>query len=142
MKYLCVGYLDPVKMDTLSQAQIDAIMSECPAHMEALYQSGKVFTVAGVDREAKSLRRVSGKVQGSDGPAKGGKESIGCVFLVEAPDMAEAIQVASLHPTTQVGAGGELGWRIGIQPIHYFDWRELKTESREPGPGRDGHAAR
>jgi hypothetical protein len=41
MKYLCVGYLDKMKMDALSKAQIDTVMSECPAFMEEFYDSGK-----------------------------------------------------------------------------------------------------
>lgn len=140
MKYLCVGYLDPVKINALPKARLDEVMSECPPHMEALYRSGKIFTVAGVDQETKSLRRVGGKVQVTDGPAKGSKERIGCVFLVEATDMADAIRVASLHPTTQIGAGEALGWRIEIQPVNYFDRREVKTGSRATGPRGDGRA--
>jgi hypothetical protein len=51
---------------------------------------------------------------------------IGCVFIVEAPDVAEAARVALLHPTPRIGAGEQLGRCIGISPIHYFDERGLK----------------
>lgn len=34
--------------------------------------------------------------------------------------MDEAVRVASLHPTAQVPAGEQLGWRMEIRPVHYF----------------------
>ena len=126
MKFLCVGYYDQEKMDALSETQVDAIMSACPPFMEEFYDSGKVFLVAGTDSEAKVMRRVGAEVKISDNPKRGRDQTIGCVFLVEARDIADAIQVASLHPTTRIGAGEKLGWNIGISPVHYFDERELK----------------
>jgi hypothetical protein len=126
MRYLCVGYYDQKKMDALSKAEVDAVMSECPPFMEELYDSGKVFLVAGTDSEASSMRRAGGKVEISNGPMKGGHETVGCVFFVEAADIADAVRVASLHPTTRIDAGEKLGWRIGISPVHYFEERKLK----------------
>jgi len=128
MKYVCVGYYDQKKMDALSKAQIDAVMSECPPFMEEFYASGKVHLVAGTATEAKGLRRVGGEVRITDGPTGGGHETVGCVFLVEAPDIAEATRVAALHPTTRIVAGEQLGFRIGISPVHSFEERELKEE--------------
>jgi hypothetical protein len=49
---------------------------------------------------------------------------LGSAFLIEARDMEEAIRVASLHPTTQVDAGEQFGWRIDIRPIDYFEKKE------------------
>jgi hypothetical protein len=126
MKFLCVGYYDQKKMDALSKARVDEVMSECPPFMEELYDSGKVLLVAGTESEAKSMRRVGGKVEISDGSGRGGQETVGCVFLVEAPNIAAAIRVASLHPTTRIGAGEKLGWRIGISRVHYFEERRPK----------------
>lgn len=127
MKYLCIGYLDKKKMDALSKAQIDTAMSECPAFMEEFYDSGKVLFVAGTPTEIKSMRRVDGRVNITDSPAAGAHEAIGCVFLVEATDIEDAIKVAALHPTTRIAAGEKLGFRIGISPVHYFEDRTLKT---------------
>ncbi len=126
MKYLCVGYIDQRKMDALSKAQVDAVMSECPAYMEEFYDSGKVLLVAGTIPETKSMRRVDGKVKITDGPTGGADEAIGCVFVVEATDIEDAMRVASLHPTTRIAAGEKLGFRIAISPIHYFEEKELK----------------
>ena len=120
MKFVCVGYYDQEKMDALSKAQVEAIMSECPPFMEELYDSGNVIFVAGTDPEVKVMRRVGGEVETADSPIRGRDQMIGCVFLVEARDIADAMRVASLHPTTRIAAGDRLGWRIGISPVHYF----------------------
>jgi len=110
-------------MEALSGTQVDAVMSECPPFMEELYNSGKLMLVAGTDAEAKVLQRVGAEVKVTDSPAGERHRTIGCVFLVEAADMAEAIRVASLHPTTRIGAGEQLGWRIGISPVHSLEER-------------------
>ncbi len=89
-------------------------------HLEKLYDSGKVLIDTGLELETKSLRRVNGKVAVTDGPFTETKELIGSIFLIEAENMDEAIQLASLHPTTQVSRGENLGWRIEIRPVHYF----------------------
>jgi hypothetical protein len=126
MKFLCVGYYDRDRMEALSEAQVDAVMSECPPFMEELHDSGKIMLVAGTDAETKVLRRAGAEVRVTDSPAGERHRTIGCVFLVEAADMAEAIRVASLHPTTRIGAGEQLGWSIGISPVHSIDERGLR----------------
>jgi hypothetical protein len=56
-------------------------------------------------------------------PLSENEETIGSVFLIEASDMDEAIKIASLHPSVQIDAGEQFGWRIEIRPIHY-DWKK------------------
>jgi hypothetical protein len=124
MKYLCLGYLDPEKMNARPQEEINAVMRECWPHLEELYKSGQVMIDAGLASEIKSLRRVKGKVTVTDGPFAETKEIVGSAFLIEARDMEEAIRVAALHPAVQVNAGEQFGWRIEIRPIDYFEKRE------------------
>jgi hypothetical protein len=120
MIFLCMGYFNPKKMDARPRAEIEAVMSECQPHIEKFYDSGKVLLDAGLESETKSLRRVNGKVIVTDGPFTETKEMIGSIFIFEAESMDEAIQLASLHPTTQVSKGEEFDWRIEIRPVHYF----------------------
>ncbi|MFC5650332.1 YciI family protein [Paenibacillus solisilvae] len=127
MKYLCLGYLEPEKMDSRPKAEVDAVMGDCQPHLEELYKSGQVIIDAGLSLEAKCLRGANGKVRVIDGPFIETKEMIGSAFIIEARDMEEAIRVASLHPATQVGAGEQFGWGIEIRPIHYFEKRELEV---------------
>lgn len=115
-----MGYFNPKKMDARPRAEIEAVMSECQPHIEKFYDSGKILLDAGLESETKSLRRVNGKVIVTDGPFTETKEMIGSIFVFEAESMDEAIQLASLHPTTQVSKGEEFDWRIEIRPVHYF----------------------
>ncbi|MBS4196497.1 YciI family protein [Lederbergia citri] len=124
MIYLCKGYFNAEKMDARPQHEIDAVMAECEPHLKEFYNSGKVIIDAGLAKETKSLRRENGKVRVTDGPFTETKELIGSVFLIEANDMEEAIQIALLHPTTQVSRGEEFGWRIEIRPVNYFTKNE------------------
>ncbi|WP_286166238.1 YciI family protein [Bacillus sp. E(2018)] len=120
MIFLCMGYYNPEKMDARPSAEIEAIMSECQPHIEKFYDSGEVMLDAGLDTEIKSLRRVDGRINVTDGPFTETKELIGSIFIFEAENMDEAIELASLHPTTQVSRGEEFGWRIEIRPVHYL----------------------
>lgn len=121
MKFLCLGYLDSAKMDARPKEETAAVMRQCQPHLEELYKSGQVMIDAGLASETISLRRANGKIKVMDGPFIETKEMIGSVFLIEAQDMEEAIRIASLHPTVQVGAGEQFGWGIEIRPIHYFN---------------------
>jgi hypothetical protein len=120
LKFLCLGYFDRQKMDALSKAQIDAVMGESAPHITELYGSGKVIIDAGLDVTARRLQRVDGQLQVGDGALAHAQEMIGCALLVEADDMADAVRIAALHPTTRLAAGEQLGWRMEVRPIHHF----------------------
>ncbi|MBD3920346.1 hypothetical protein H8B09_16410 [Paenibacillus sp. PR3] len=124
MKFLCLGYLDSARMDARPKEEIDAVMNQCPPHLDELYNSGQLIIDAGLAPETKCLRQANGKVKVTDGPFTEAKEMIGSAFLIEARDMEEAIQIASLHPAVQIGAGEQFGWGIEIRPIHYFKKEE------------------
>ena len=120
MKFFCLGYLQPDKLASYSKAEEEALMSQCRPHLQTLYSSGHLVVDAGLELEMKSLRRRGGKVTAIDGPFTETKEVVGGAFIIEAVDMGEAVRIASLHPTTQVPIGEELGWRLEIRPIHHF----------------------
>jgi hypothetical protein len=107
-------------MAARSEAEIKGIMSQCPPHMDKFYASGKATLVIGLAAEATVLRRENGKIVVTDGPYMETKELLGSTFLIEADDLDDAVRVASLHPTVQVAAGSELGWRIEIRPLNYY----------------------
>ena len=124
MKFLCFGYLSPEKMNVLPKGEIEAIMSQCSPHLQKFYMSGQVMMDVGVETEVISLRRENGNIKVLDNALVKFDERIGSVFLIEANDMEEAIRIASLHPTIQLDAGEELGWRIEIRPVHYCEKSE------------------
>lgn len=121
MKFQCLGYFDQQKMDALPKEQLDAIMLECQPHLDELYKSGKVLMDVGVAQEVKSLQRVDGKVQVDGSSQNDVRKMLGSMFIIEAQDMDDAIQVASKHPTVQVSGGEQLGWELEIRPIEHYE---------------------
>ncbi|AYC30555.1 YciI family protein [Paenisporosarcina cavernae] len=118
MKFICMGYLNPEKMDARPEAEIEEVMNECAVQLETFFQSGKVLLDVGLEKEVKSLSRKNGQIVIQE--VQQTNEAIGSVFMIEAQDMEEAIKIASLHPTVQVEKGVEFEWRIEIHPIHFF----------------------
>ncbi len=119
MKYLCLGYYDEKKFDALPKDEVDAIVSQCRAHDEALRRSGHLLTVASLEspRRAASLRPDKGRASMTDGPFTETKEQIGAFFLIEAKDMEEAVRIASLHPAARLGE--KVGWGVEVRGIGF-----------------------
>src|SRR5436190_19221770 len=93
MKFLCLGYFDREAMDALPKAEVDALMEQCTPYMDVFHKTGQVLVDAGLDIQAKSLRRRKGKLAVTDGPYVETKEMVGGSFLIEARDMEDAIRV-------------------------------------------------
>lgn len=117
MKYLCLAYYDPAKMAAMPPAEVQAMVSQCPAMDAKLQATGQMrvsASLGGVEA-AFSLRPRAGKPQLTDGPFSESKEVVGGFFIVEAADRAEAVRLASLHPAATLGE--QAGWGIELHPI-------------------------
>jgi hypothetical protein len=119
MKFLCLGYYDAT-MDACPAAEIEAMMSQCRPHLQAFYATGQVLMDAGLDPLAKRLRNREGQVTIEDGAVDPHAPAIGSATIIEAPDLAAAVALASRHPSPQVAAGAAYGWAIEVRPIHSF----------------------
>jgi hypothetical protein len=121
MKYLCLGYYDEKKFDALPKAELDAIVSQCPAHDAALRESGRLIVTAslGSPRAGKALRPRKGKISATVGPFTETKEQIGSFFIIEAQDLDEAVRVASNHPAAHLGE--QVRWGLEVRAIDMFE---------------------
>ena len=117
MKYLCLAYYDEKKFETLTKADMAEIGRKCAPFDGELHRSGHLLEVGSLalTKDSVSLRPNQGKVTVTDGPYAETKEQLGSYFLIEARDLNEAIQVASLHPAARLNE--HLGWGIEIRPI-------------------------
>lgn len=120
MKFLCLGYFQPEKMDARPAAEMSALMQECGRRLASFYGSGAVRLDAGLEMQTTRLARAGGQLRVTDGPFTESKEVIGSVFVIEAASREEAIQLAALHPSLQMDEGEALGWRVELRPIHHF----------------------
>ncbi len=130
MKYLCLAYYDEAKFDALPKAELEAIVSRCPPHDEALRKSGHLIAQAslGPTRSSTTIRPRNGKPQVTDGPFAETKEQVGGFFIIEARDLNEAIRVASKHPAASLGE--RVGWGIEVRPIEMFEQPSSEVRRR------------
>jgi hypothetical protein len=121
MKYLCLAYYNPEKFAAMTPADVQALVSQCPAKDAELKKTGHLLVSAslGGPQAAFALRPRGGKPQITDGPYAEAKEMVGGFFIIEAADRDEAVRVASLHPAATLGEN--VGWGIELHPIGFFE---------------------
>ena len=112
MKYLCLVYIDENVLDGLSEQDFDALTDSALANDAALRRSGHYVHSNALQsvRTATSLRMHGGKLSVTDGPFAETKEHLGGYILIEAKDLAEAIDVAAKIPMVRIGT-------IEVRPI-------------------------
>ncbi len=105
MKYICLGYIEEGKWETLSESEQHALMDECFAYDDVLRAGGHFVGGEALQsaRNAITLRWREGKVSATDGPYAETKEQLGGILILEARDLNHAIQLMSEHPGVKVG---------------------------------------
>lgn len=100
VKYMCLGYFDEKRFEAMTEGERDAFMDACFAYDEVLRAKGHFLTGEGLEsaRTATTVRVKNGKPFVTDGPFMETKEQLGGVFILEARDLDEAIQLISNHP--------------------------------------------
>ena len=115
MRYLCLIYSDEKQWDTMSEAEMNAVMGEYFAFTDDIKKSGHY--VAGdalkPTATATSVRVRNGKLSTTDGPFAETKEQLGGYYLIEARDLNDAIQVAARIPSARMGT-------VEVRPIEVY----------------------
>lgn len=110
MKFLCLGYLDETKWDTMPKAEQEAAMRDCFAYDDMLRRNGHFVAGEALQsvRTAKTLRWDGRKVVVTDGPFAESKEHLGGLLVLEARDMEQAVELISQHPGVRLGGPFEI----------------------------------
>ena len=105
MKYICLGYIEPNKFETMPEAERNAMVDECLTYDDELRKNGHFAGGEGLQppQTAATLRWLDGKVSITDGPYAETKEQIGGILILEARDLNHAIQIMSKHPGVKAG---------------------------------------
>jgi hypothetical protein len=105
MKYICLGYIEEKKCETMSEIERSAMVDECFAYDDVLRKNGHFAGGEALQspRNAATLRWQSGKVSITDGPYAETKEQLGGILVLEATDLNRAIQLMSRHPGVKAG---------------------------------------
>jgi hypothetical protein len=105
MKYICLGYIEPGKVQGVTEEEQQAMLDECFEYDDHL-RANKHF----IGREALQppetaliLYWKNGKVATIDGPYAETKEQIGGILVPEARDLNHAIRMISQHPGVKCG---------------------------------------
>ena len=105
MKYVCLGYIEPNKFESLSESERNALLDECFTYDDELRTKGHFAGGEALQgpQTAATLRWSDGKVSITDGPYAETREQIGGILILEARDLNHAIQVMSKHPGVKMG---------------------------------------
>ena len=112
MRYLCLGYIEPHALEAMTENERRALARDCRAYTEALRESGHFIgseTLQPVDKGV-TIRFRDGKMSSTDGPFAETKEHLGGFILIEAADMAEAVEIAARAPGARL-------WGVEVRPI-------------------------
>jgi hypothetical protein len=105
MKYVCLGYMEANKFETMSEHERNAFVDACFAYDDVLRKNGHFVGGEALQsgRNAVTLRYLNGDVSVTDGPYAETKEVLGGILILEASDLDHAIQLMSKHPGVRGG---------------------------------------
>jgi hypothetical protein len=128
MKYICLGYIEPKKFETMTEGERNAMVDECWAYDDELRAKGHFAGGEALQppQAATTMRWKNGKVYITDGPYAETKEQLGGILILEARDLNHAIQLMSKHPGVKAGP-------FEIRPA--FDMSEMMRESEKRRAG-------
>ena len=131
MKFVCLGYFDEKKWETMSESERNAFMDGCFAYDEVLKKNGHFIGGEALQsaRNGAVLRFQKGKVMVTDGPYAETKEQLGGFFLLEAKDMSHAIELMSQHPGLKSSQAGP----FEIRPVEDMTEVVRQSEQRRAG---------
>ena len=93
MKYICLGYLEPDKFETMSESERNPLLDDIFYYSDVLRNHGHLIGEEPLQsaNTATTLRWNNGKVSVTDGPYLETKEHVGGFWLLEAADLDEAL---------------------------------------------------
>jgi hypothetical protein len=129
MRYVCLGYREPGRFETLSESERDTVLDECLEYDDYLRAHGHLVAEMPLQppETAVTLSWRNGEVATTGGPFSETGEELAGIQVLEARDLNHAIQLISQHPGVKIGTAE-------IRPV--ADLGEVREESgrrrREP----------
>ena len=125
MKFMCLVYNDDAMLEAMPEAEFWEFSDAHVAVDEELKRSGHSLVAEALQpaRTARTVRVRDGRRHVTDGPYAEAKEVVGGIYLIEAKDMEEALDIATRIPSASVTG-------IEVLPV----W-ELRTHEERTGRG-------
>jgi len=111
MKFAFLGYSREQYWDAMSKPEQNAMIEDCFTYDSKLLKDGHLIGDGAAlqpSRTAKTLRWHNGAVVVTDGPFAETKELLGGIGVLEARDMAHAVELMAKHPGLRYGATFEI----------------------------------
>jgi hypothetical protein len=125
MKFVCLGYYQEGFWEGTPEAEAHALMDECFEYDDELRAKGHFADGHALDlsSSAKTIWWKEGKAVVTDGPYAETKEQIGGILILEARDLAHAVEIMSKHPGIKNGP-------FEIRPAVSLDAMIAESEKR------------
>ena len=106
MKFMLLIYIDPQLLQTLPDSDYDALMRGCLQHADTLQAKGTLLMSQRLQSadKAQTLRSRQRQPRVTDGPFAETREILAGFNLIEAPDAAQAMQIARQFPWAEYGS--------------------------------------
>jgi hypothetical protein len=106
VKYVCLGYYDKGKHESMTESEQHAMFDTCFAYNDHLRANGHWAGGEALQppETALTLSWKNGKVTTTDGPYAETKELLGGILVLEARDMNHAQQLMAQHPALKYGS--------------------------------------
>jgi hypothetical protein len=105
MKYVCLGFLEPGKLEGMDQSDRTAMLDECLSYNEELRKNGHLLA----DEQLQTANTAvivawnDGSVAVIEGPYAETKAQLRGIQVLEARDLNHAIQMVSQSPSLRLG---------------------------------------
>src|SRR5579872_155276 len=132
MKYICLGYIEPNKFESMSESERNAMVDECLNYDDELRKNGHFAGGEALQgpQSAMTLRWKNGKASVTDGPYAETKEQIGGILILEARDLNHAVQLMSKHPALKYGGIFEIRPAADLNEMMKQSERRRKDSAR------------
>lgn len=112
MRYVCLVYNDETDLETLPDAEVEALDRHCAAHEDALRRGGNYVAGARLQpaHTATTVKVRDQRVKILDGSVGDLPEALAAFYLIDARDLNDAIRAASGIPWARLGA-------IEVRPV-------------------------
>ena len=107
MKYICLGYLEPGKIEGMTEDERRTMLDDCFEYNDHLRANGHLVAEVPLQppETALTLHWKNGKVATTDGPYAETKEQVGGIQILEPRDLNHAVQLVSQLPGFKYGLG-------------------------------------
>jgi hypothetical protein len=130
MKFICLGYYDKGRFDSLPESERNSMFDQCFEYDDRLRANGHWVSGEALQpvETARTLSSQNGKVIAIDGPYAETKEQIGGILVLEAQDLEQAVELIGQHPALKFGSIFE------IRPVGDMS-KILKASEQRRGVG-------